>query len=131
MFGSVKGRVEKALGLLRTELPIATYSFRPAGIHSPTPNPGPSPPPPSLSAPTNPLRADGPAIYRFANFLLPVIGAITPRYVIKADVLAKGMLEAVIRGGSGSIDGWEGKGEVGNAGVFTSEEIKKLAGEQG
>ena len=49
-------------------------------------------------------------------------------YVIDASVLARGMIEAALKGASGEIKGWEGKGQAGNEGVFANEEIKALAG---
>lgn len=48
-------------------------------------------------------------------------------YIIDADVLARGLLETVIKGSKGTIENWEGKGQAGNAGVWTNEEIKALA----
>lgn len=53
--------------------------------------------------------------------------ALAPSYVINTDTLARGMIEAALTGSSGSIEGWEGKGKVGNSGVFANEEIKKLS----
>jgi hypothetical protein len=52
---------------------------------------------------------------------------LAPSYVINTDILARGMIEAALKGSSGSIEGWDGKGKVGNVGVFDNEEIKKLA----
>lgn len=106
------GRAEAALAALPTSsptLPIAPYSFRPAGI-----------------APIHPTP-DAPAIYRYLNWLFPVVGALLPTAIIKTDVLARGMLEVALKGSSGAVPGWEGKGQPGNKGVFDSEEIKKLA----
>ena len=47
---------------------------------------------------------------------------------IDTATLARGMIEAAVKGSSGMIPGWEGKGRVGNEGVFDNEEIKALAG---
>lgn len=44
-------------------------------------------------------------------------------------MLARAMIEAALRGGNGSIEGWEGKGKVGNEGVFENADIKRLAEE--
>lgn len=57
------------------------------------------------------------------------VGRLFPSIVTDAPVLARAMIEAALRGGSGSIAGWEGKGQVGNEGVFENAEIKQLASE--
>ena len=72
---------------------------------------------------------DAPRTIRWGNaYLIPVLKPLlAKKYFINTDVLAKGMIEAALKGDSGKIEGWAGKGEVGNQGVFDNEEIKKLA----
>lgn len=103
------GRAEKELASISSSLPIAPYSFRPAGI-----------------APIHPIP-EAAFLNRAANYLFPIFRRLAPSFVINADVLARGLLEVALRGSSGEVEGWEGKGGVGNEGVFTSEEIKVLA----
>lgn len=57
---------------------------------------------------------------------MPFLRRVVP--VIDADVLAQGMIEAVLNGGSGSIAGWKGKGESGDEGTFGNDESARLAG---
>ena len=67
---------------------------------------------------------------KFANFLMPGMRKlpVLKELVIEADTLAKGMIQAVLMGSQGWIDGWVGKGLVGNENAFENEEIKVLAG---
>ncbi|ORY78464.1 nucleoside-diphosphate-sugar epimerase [Leucosporidium creatinivorum] len=113
MFGRVKGAPKKLgvqeLALLPPTLPLAPYTFRPAGI-----------------APLHPIP-DATWANRNLKFLFPLFRCVAPSYVINTDTLARGMIEAALKGSSGTIEGWEGKGKVGNAGVFDNEEIKQLA----
>lgn len=106
------GKAERVLAELPSQgyPTLAVYSFRPAGI-----------------VPIHPVP-EAPWFYRPP--LLSVIkglGALYPPMVIKTNVLAQGMLAAVLKGGQGDVPGWPGKGAVGNDGVFDNEEIKKLA----
>lgn len=105
----ISGRAEKEIALLPPTIPIAPYSFRPAGI-----------------APLHPIP-DATFMNRNVRFLFPVIRRLAPSYVINTDSLTRGMIEVALKGSRGTIEGWEGKGKVGNAGVFDNEEIKKLA----
>lgn len=59
--------------------------------------------------------------------LLPAFSFIYPSIVNRTDNLARAMIESVLRGGSGEIDGWKGKGLLGNEGAFESGEINVLA----
>ncbi|MCJ1350274.1 MAG: hypothetical protein MMC33_000255 [Icmadophila ericetorum] len=112
MFGRVKGRAEAELAALQSTLPtLAVYSFRPAAIIPIHPTP------------------DAATLQRVGNVIGPWLGKVKKNLVIYTDVLARGMLNAAARGASGRIEGWEGKGGVGNEGVFENVEIKKLAGE--
>jgi hypothetical protein len=36
------------------------------------------------------------------------------------------MIEVALKGSNGSVEGWAGKGGVGNEGVFENEEIKRV-----
>ena len=57
---------------------------------------------------------------------------VWPSGLIEADVLARGMLRVALAGGGpGGVPGWEGKGQAGDAGVFTNDDCKKLAEEAG
>lgn len=150
MFGRVKGRAEKALAEMNEDpvltAKLATYSFRPAGIEpvAPVPEAG------RVQRWLGPLvsrtrhggasgkrarerRADQPgfpSLFRFPHAqLFPIIRTVYPAGVISTKDLANGMLRAALTGGSGSVPGWEGKGKVGDAGVFDNEEIKRLAKE--
>lgn len=106
------GRAEAQLALLQHELPnLAVYSFRPAGILPIHPTP------------------DAKSLQKFANVVGPWIGRVSKSLVIYTDVLARGMINAALKGASGTIEGWEGKGKVGNEGVFDNLEIRRLAGE--
>ncbi|KAK4693924.1 hypothetical protein P7C70_g8837, partial [Phenoliferia sp. Uapishka_3] len=109
MFGKVKGRAERALAHLQPG--VVTYSFRLGGILPVSPVPETS------------------LFQRLVmdKVVLPFLAMTLPQTVIKSDVLGQGMIEAVSRGGSGAIEGWEGKGEPGDGGVFENEEIKRLA----
>lgn len=105
------GRAESALASLRTIPTLTTYSFRPAGIR-----------------PVAPVPEAG-FLQRIVGgrFLFPIFSVVLPQYLISSDTLATGMIRAVVNGASGTIAGWEGKGERGDAGVFENEEIKRLA----
>ncbi|GAA5822171.1 hypothetical protein JCM11251_004880 [Rhodosporidiobolus azoricus] len=113
MFGRVKGKAERTLASLPSSgAPhLAPFSFRPGGID------------PIHSVP------DAHFFYRPPfSVLFWGMRKFLPSLMIRTDVLAHGMIEACLRGSSGHIDGWEGKGQVGNEGVFNNEEIKRLAG---
>ncbi|MCJ1238653.1 hypothetical protein MMC14_006644 [Varicellaria rhodocarpa] len=111
MFGRVKGRAERDLALLPSEYQsLATYSFRPAAILPSAPIP------------------EAPRTQKILTTIVPVLRPFMKAYVIDASVLARGMIEAALKGASGEIKGWEGKGQAGNEGVFANEEIKALAG---
>lgn len=64
-----------------------------------------------------------------AYALIPFIRGVVDKALgaIDTDVLALGMVEAVLKGSSGVIPGWEGKGKAGDAGTFNNTEIIKLA----
>lgn len=94
---------------LSSSIPISPYSFRPGGI-----------------APIHPIP-EAALINRVLLYTLPVIKRLMPSMVISADVLARGLIEVAVKGASGEMEGWPGKGKVGNEGVFTNEEIKQLA----
>lgn len=47
--------------------------------------------------------------------------------VVETDVLAGAMIDAVLKGGSGKIPGWEEKGGLGDEATFDNDEIIKLA----
>ncbi|KAL8286791.1 hypothetical protein RQP46_004319 [Phenoliferia psychrophenolica] len=111
MFGRIKGRAEKALATLPSTLPnLATFSFRPAIIKPITPSPD-----------DNLAKK---AIYAFIPFVRPLINLVG---VVETDVLAGAMIDAVLKGGSGTIPGWEGKGGLGDEETFDNEEIIRLA----
>lgn len=109
------GRAERDLAALpisdSTFSSLAPYSFRPAGI-----------------VPVAPIPE---ASYLYRNPILSglvrAVGFVAPSLVISTPELAKGLIEVALKGGSGSIGGWPGKGAVGNEGVFENEEIKRLA----
>lgn len=103
------GNAEKDLAGLAESLPIAPYSFRPAGI-----------------APINPIP-EAALLNRVAMRLFPLLRMVMPSFIINTDVLARGLIEVAVNGSSGEMKGWEGKGKVGNSGVFTNEEIKLVA----
>lgn len=108
------GRAEKALACLN--LPnLATYSFRPALIYPIEPTP------------------EANLLQRASNAVVPVIKLFSadPSFMIDTKELAEGMIVAALKGGQGSIPGWPGKGQVGNANVFENEEIKRLVREKG
>jgi len=63
--------------------------------------------------------------------LFPVIRTLYPAGVITTKDLANGILRVAHAGASGTVPGWEGKGRVGDAGVFDNNEIKQLAREAG
>ncbi|GAA5990985.1 hypothetical protein JCM11641_007728 [Rhodosporidiobolus odoratus] len=112
MFGRVKGKAEHLLAGLPTagHPSLAPFSFRPAGI-----------------LPIHPVP-DAPWFYK--GPFLPVmrgIGTVFPSTAVRTDVLAKGLIEVCLKGGTGEVKGWKGRGEVGNEGVFKNEEIKLLA----
>ncbi|BGP23961.1 nucleoside-diphosphate-sugar epimerase [Rhodotorula toruloides] len=115
MFGRIKGDAERQLAQLPSEgnPSLATYSFRPAGILSSSPDPNAA------------IAANRPFIQSAAR----ILGRFFPSMVTDAPVLARAMIEAALRGGSGSVEGWEGKGKVGNEGVFENADIKRLADE--
>lgn len=106
------GRAEAALAALRSLPTLTTYSFRPAGI-----------------VPVAPVPESGFLQRVIGPPLFAVMGVLSPGLLIKTDVLATGMIEAVLRGASGEIAGWEGKGARGDRGVFENDEIKRLAEE--
>lgn len=109
------GKAERILAELPSEgyPSLAVFSFRPAGIV--------------------PIRPNPEAQWWFGPAMAAVkgLGALYPPFAIKTDVLGRGMLEAVIKGRSGSVPGWPGKGLPGNEGVFRNEELKRLAAGQG
>lgn len=107
LFGRVKGITEAKL--MKDFPTLATYIFRPAGINPVSPIP------------------EQTAMVRTAVKIYPLLKRIYPSFVIDSSVLANGMLESIIRGGSGKIEGWEGKGQAGDLNVFNNEEIKQLA----
>ncbi|GAA5902897.1 hypothetical protein JCM6882_009155 [Rhodosporidiobolus microsporus] len=112
MFGRVKGKAERTLASLPTTgFPsLAPFSFRPGGI-----------------LPVQPVP-EAPWFYRFPfSAVLSGLNVVAPSHMIKTDVLARGMIEACLKGSSGRIEGWPGKGESGNEGVFANQEIKRLA----
>ncbi|GAA6006320.1 uncharacterized protein JCM10292_002647 [Rhodotorula paludigena] len=115
MFGRIKGKAERILAALPSEgyPSLAVFSFRPAGIV--------------------PIRSNPEAQWWFGPAMAAVkgLGALYPPFAIKTDALGRGMLEAVIKGRSGSVPGWLGKGLPGNEGVFRNEELKRLAAGQG
>ncbi|BGP31320.1 hypothetical protein JCM10296v2_003084 [Rhodotorula toruloides] len=115
MFGRIKGDAERQLAQLPAQgyPSLATYSFRPAGILSSSPDPEAS------------LAYNRP----FLQSAVRTLGRVFPAMVTDAPVLARAMIEAALRGGNGSIEGWEGKGKVGNEGVFENADIKRLAEE--
>lgn len=115
MFGRIKGITEAALTSLsesNSNPKVAVYCFRPAGI-----------------LPIHPIPEVQSTMIKLTTKLLPFIQSIYPPFVIDTKTLARGMIEAVARGGEGKIRGWEGKGEKGDKNVFNNEEIKKLASE--
>ncbi|GAA6004825.1 hypothetical protein JCM10207_008418 [Rhodosporidiobolus poonsookiae] len=106
MFGRVKGKAEHQLAEMPSTVPsLATYSFRPGGISPLHPAPGR----PWWHSP-----------------VLGVLKVVYPSGVIGADTLARGMIDVALRGGSGTVEGWEGKGKAGNEGAFSNVEIKRL-----
>ncbi|KAM0753475.1 nucleoside-diphosphate-sugar epimerase [Meredithblackwellia eburnea MCA 4105] len=114
LFARVKGRAEVALADLRSTLPtLTTYSFRPAGIRPIHPVP----------------EADWKQRVVYPK-LFSLVSFFAKDLVVNTDVLAKGMLEVLLKGGSGEVEGWKGKGERGNENTFDTAEIKKLAGER-
>ncbi|BGO90847.1 hypothetical protein NBRC10512_003343 [Rhodotorula toruloides] len=115
MFGRIKGDAERQLAQLPSQgyPSLATYSFRPAGILSSDPDSNAS------------LAYNRP----FLQSAFRTLGRVFPSIVTDSPVLAQAMIEAALRGGSGSIEGWEGKGKVGNEGVFENADIKRLAEE--
>ncbi|BGP15091.1 hypothetical protein JCM10213_002763 [Rhodosporidiobolus nylandii] len=115
MFGRLKGKAERLLAQLPAEgyPSLAPFSFRPGGI-----------------LPIAPV-SEAPWFYRPPLLsIMRALGLIWPAGVIKTDELAKGLIEACLQGGKGKIEGWPGKGEVGNDGVFGNVEIKRLASAQ-
>lgn len=111
MLSTFAGRTEVALANLRdTYSNLTTYSFRAGGIQ------------PIHPVPEAPLT-----MRIMIRTLLPVFNVIYPSIVNRTDVLAQGMIEAVLRGGSGEIEGWKGKGLLGNQNAFESGEINMLA----
>lgn len=98
---------------MRTQYPALTsYSLRAGGIR-----------------PVQPIP-DAPFIVRtLSKAILPIFSAVAPSIVNKTDVLARAMIESVLKGGSGEIEGWKGKGAVGNENTFESPEINTLAQE--
>ena len=105
------GRAERDLALLPSKYPtLATYSFRPAAILPVAPVP------------------EVPFVVKIANAIFPVIRPLIKSHVIDTPVLARGMIEAALKGASGAIKGWDGKGKAGNENVFANEDIKALAG---
>lgn len=115
MFGRIKGLTEAALSSLsqsNTNSKLAVYCFRPAGI-----------------LPIEPIPEVSSTIVKLTVKILPFIQFIYPSFVIDTKTLARGMIEAIVKGGEGKIRGWEGKGEKGDKNVFNNEEIKKLAEE--
>ncbi|CEQ40598.1 SPOSA6832_02220, partial [Sporobolomyces salmonicolor] len=113
MFGRVKGRAEKDLALLPASgyPSLAVYNFRPAGI-----------------VPIHPVP-EAPALYRSPILLglIKGLGLLSAKWTVRTDELAKGMIEVCMKGASGEVPGWAGKGKVGNDGVFDNLEIKMLA----
>ncbi|GAA5960026.1 hypothetical protein JCM21900_004026 [Sporobolomyces salmonicolor] len=113
MFGRVKGRAEKDLALLPTSgyPSLAVYNFRPGGI-----------------VPIHPVP-EAPALYRSPILLglIKGLGLLSAKWTVRTDELAKGLIEVCMKGASGEVPGWAGKGKVGNDGVFDNLEIKRLA----
>lgn len=68
-------------------------------------------------------------LQKFANALVPVVKIFSsdPSFVIDTVELAQGMIQAALAGGNGKIEGWQGKGQVGNENTFDNQEIKRLA----
>ncbi|KAK4705683.1 hypothetical protein P7C70_g518, partial [Phenoliferia sp. Uapishka_3] len=113
MFGEIKGRAEAQLATLSASHPtLSTFSFRPAMILPVTPSPDD--------------MFVKKMIFSIVRFIRPLIN----KYTIDANVLAQGMMEAIFRGGSGVIPGWEEKGKEGDFGAFGNLEIAKLASER-
>ncbi|KAK4700247.1 hypothetical protein P7C70_g6001, partial [Phenoliferia sp. Uapishka_3] len=102
--GRVRGEAEATLVALTSTLPLATYFFRPAPVRS--------------SNPTVPFTT-------FQNIRFYLMS----RFVIDDDVISNAMIQAALQGGSGEIEGWEGKGKPGNEGAFGIGEMKLLAAE--
>ncbi|GAA6037794.1 hypothetical protein JCM8097_005041 [Rhodosporidiobolus ruineniae] len=125
MFGRVKGltlstsRIAGKAERVLADLPssgspyLAPYSFRPAGIF-------PVQPTPELSW-----------LHRGAvGIAKPIFFTLMPSMAIKADDLARGMIEAclkAVKSEASEIEGWPGKGKLGNEATFDTNEIKALA----
>ncbi|KAL8291632.1 hypothetical protein RQP46_001890 [Phenoliferia psychrophenolica] len=101
--GAVRGDAERIISSLQSTLPLATYMFRPA-----------------------PVLPVTPGYYDTLSTIQKVRFYVFDRFVIRADVIARAMLQAVLEGGSGAIQGWEGKGKEGNEGTFGIGEMKAL-----
>lgn len=113
--GSLAGKAERLLAALPSSSPdyasLAPFIFRPMTI-----------------LPSHPVP-DGSFLYRqpLLFLLVKTIARFVPSTSISSEELAKGMIEVVVNGGRGTLEGWEGKGEAGNEGTFGNEEIKRLA----
>ncbi|GAA5944420.1 uncharacterized protein JCM15063_000949 [Sporobolomyces koalae] len=108
MWARVKGRTESDLAKVPN---LATYSFRPAFIVSD-----------NLPPPEYRTRYNTPLL----KFVGTAIGAISDTGAVRAETLAKAMIRACLEGSNGKVEGWEGKGVQGDAGVFENSEIKRL-----
>ena len=97
------GEAEASLAALRSTLPIATYFFRPA-----------------------PVQPVTPGYFESLSYLQSFRLYVLARFVIRADVIARAMIEAVLDGASGEISGWPGKGLPGNEHTFGIGEMKEL-----
>lgn len=99
---------------LRNEFPssLATYSLRPAGIFPTAPTP------------------ESTWVQSVGTLFGPLMRWYSPALVIDADVLGRGMVEVVLRGSEGEIEGLPvGKGRAGNEATVSSDEIKLLSGQ--
>lgn len=106
------GQAELALDRLQHEnSALQVYHFRAGGIKSVHPIP------------------DAPFVARVVaeKIIFPVLSIVAPSVLNPTNVLARAMLESILKGSSGPIPGWDEKGKGGESGVFTAAEISELA----
>lgn len=102
----IKGEAEAALAALpASHTTLATYFFRPAPIFPVTPSA-------DAGLATKVRRA--------------IFTTLFPFFTIFDAVLGRAMIESVLEGSTGEIQGWPGKGQPGNENTFGISEMKLL-----